>query len=88
MHYFLSIEVIRKKDKPKLSQHKYTLNLLKEIGMLDSKSTETPMDSSLKPKIDEGELFEDYTRYKRLIGTLIYLTLTWPDISFTVNVLS
>lgn len=84
----LDIEVVCKMDKLNLSQCKYIFDLLQETGMLDSKPTETSMVSSLKLKIDEGELFGDCIRYKWLIGKLIYLMVTRSDVSFTVSVLS
>ena len=88
LHYFLGIEVVRTKNKLNPSQRKYTLDLLQETGMLDSKPTETPKDSSLKLTIEEGDLFGDCACYRQLIGKLIYLTMTRSDISFIISVLS
>jgi hypothetical protein len=46
------------------------------------------MESNLKLSRNDGDLLPDPTSYRRLIGRLIYLTITWPDISFSVQVLS
>jgi hypothetical protein len=46
------------------------------------------MDPNKKLLKDEGELFEDPARYRRLVGKLNYLTITRPDISYAVNVIS
>jgi hypothetical protein len=46
------------------------------------------MDHNQKLLKDEGELFEDPNRYRRLVGKLNYLTITRPDISYAVSVVS
>jgi hypothetical protein len=46
------------------------------------------MDPNQKLLKDEGELFEDPSRYRRLVGKLNYLTITRPDISYAVGVVS
>ena len=46
------------------------------------------MDPNLKLSLSDGEPLEDITKYRRLIGRLSYLTLSRPDIAFTVNKLS
>jgi len=46
------------------------------------------MDPNQKLLKDEGELFEDPSRYRRVVGKLNYLTITRPDISYAVGVVS
>ena len=76
------------KDGISLSQHKYTLDLLQEIGQLGCKPTTTPLDVNVKiGKGDDGVTI-DNTFYQRLIGELIYLNHTRPDISYAVSLLS
>ena len=70
-----------------LSQRKYVLDLLSETGKLAAKSCQSPMAQSLH-LTREGELFEDPERYKRLVGKLNYLTVTRPDIAYSVSVVS
>ena len=56
--------------------------------MLDCKLVDTPMDPNVKLVPSQGELLRDPGRYRRLIGKLNYLTITRPDISFPVSVVS
>ena len=67
MKYFLGIEVDRSKKSILLSQRKYVLDLLSESGMLRCRSINSPMDVNTKLLPDEGELFKDVGRYKRLV---------------------
>ena len=46
------------------------------------------MEQNLKPTSNEGSTFEDPTKYRQLVGSLIYLTTTHPDINFAVGILS
>mgnify|MGYP003703474325 CR=1 FL=1 len=56
--------------------------------MMGCKPTSTPMDPNLKLSAESGELLFDPFRYQRLVGRLIYLTNTRPDLTFVVNVVS
>ena len=56
--------------------------------MLDCKPIDTPMDSNVKLVPGQGEPLRDPGRYRRLVGRLNYLTITRPDISFPVSVVS
>ncbi|XP_071694344.1 uncharacterized protein [Rutidosis leptorrhynchoides] len=90
LKYFLGIEVIRSNTEICLSQRKYTLDLLSEFGLLGSKPCQTPIKPNVKfdgNKINYLPL-TNITEYQRLVGKLIYLTLTRPDISYSVHVLS
>lgn len=90
LKYFLGIEVARSARGMCLMQRKYTLNLLKDAGMLGCKPVENPMDPNTKLMKDEdaGPLYIDTGRYRRLVGKLNYLTITRPDIAFPVSVVS
>ncbi|XP_059638660.1 uncharacterized mitochondrial protein AtMg00810-like [Cornus florida] len=59
-----------------------------DTGMLGCRPTSTPMDPNLKLSIESGELFPDPSMYQRLVGRLIYLTNTRPDLTFAVSVIS
>ena len=71
-----------------ISQRKYTLNILADTSMLDCKSVDTPMNPNVKLIPGQGELLRDPGGYRRLEGKLNYLTITQPDISFLVSVVS
>ena len=71
-----------------ISQRKYILDILVDTGMLDCKPINTPMDSNVKLVPGLGEPLQDPGRYRRHVGKLNYLTITRPDVSFPVNVVS
>lgn len=87
LHYFLGIEVNKVCDGIVLSQSKYASDVLKRVGMGDCKPVSTPMATSEKLSLHEGDLLgpNDATQYRSTVGALQYLTLTRPDISFSVN---
>ena len=87
LKYFLGVEVMRSKQGIILSQHKYVLDMLSETGKLGAKPCSTPIAPNIQ-FTKERELFEDPKRYRRLIGKLNYLTVTRPDIAYSVSVLS
>ena len=74
LKFFLGVEVMRSKRRILLSQRKYVLDLLYEIGKLDAKPCSTPMTPNVHIT-KEGELFEDPERYRRLVEKLNYLTV-------------
>ena len=82
------MEVSRSRKGISVSQRKYVLDLLKETGMLGCKPAETPMDSSTKLGANKDSVPVDKGRYQRLVGKLIYLSHTRPDIGFSVSVVS
>ena len=84
LKYFLGIEVAQYNSGVIISQRKYTL----DIGMLDCKPVDTPIDPNVKLVPSQGELLRDPGRYRRLVGKLNYLTITQPNISFHVSVVS
>jgi len=71
-----------------LSQRKYALELLDDAGLLACKPALVPMMSNFKPEISVDTLLPDPTSYRRLIGRLIYLTNTRPDLCFSVHKLN
>ncbi|KAE8673149.1 hypothetical protein F3Y22_tig00111810pilonHSYRG00151 [Hibiscus syriacus] len=85
LKHFLGLEVDRTHEGIFLCQQKYAKDLLKRFGMLECKSTSTPMEPNIKMCAHEGKDLEDATMYRQLVGSLIYLTLTRPDISYAVG---
>jgi hypothetical protein len=88
MHYFLGLEVWQNPSETCLSQGKYVVEILKRIGMMDCKSMTTPMTTNPKLLCDTSLEIVDATLYRQMIGSLMYLMNTRPDICFDVNTLS
>ena len=88
LRYFLGMEIARNKAGISVSQRKYTLDLLKETGLMGCKPVETPMDPNNKLSRCLEDEPVDKGRYQRLVGKLIYLAHTRPDIAFAVSCVS
>lgn len=86
--YFLGLEVDRSTSGFFISQRKYTVDLLTEFGQLHAPVLKVPMDVHEKLTPTSGDVFLDPHPYQRLIGKLIYLRVTRPNITFAVHVLS
>ncbi|XP_042510912.1 uncharacterized mitochondrial protein AtMg00810-like [Macadamia integrifolia] len=82
LHYFLGIEVTSTPQGLHLSQSKYALDILQRAHMIDIKSTSTPM--VLHSDLIVTTPFADVTLFRSLVGTLQYLTMTRPHISYAV----
>ncbi|CAM8951298.1 unnamed protein product [Rhodiola kirilowii] len=88
LKYFLGMEVARSPTGIFLNQRKYALELLEESNLLQCKPSRTPMDIKHKVSLSQAPLLDDPLLYRKLVGKLIYLTITRPDMSYTVHVLS
>ncbi|XP_021730020.1 uncharacterized protein LOC110696990 [Chenopodium quinoa] len=86
LKYFLGIEVLRSKGGIFISQRKYILDFLTETGMINCKPADTPMIMYHGLQIIEGSELVNQTRYQRLVGKLIYLSHTQPDLAYVVGV--
>ena len=88
LKYFLGIEVSRSRQGIFLFQRKYVLDLLSEMGLLECKPADTPIVQNHKLGECTDQAPIDKERYQRLVGKLIYLSHTRPNIAYAVNVMS
>ncbi|KAJ0829337.1 putative RNA-directed DNA polymerase [Helianthus annuus] len=88
LQYFLGLEIKQTHEGVFISQEKYALNLISKFGMTGCKLDDIPMSSYEKFQVDDGEDKVEETRYRSLVGSLMYLTHTHPDLSYAVGVLS
>jgi len=84
LKYFLGIEFSRSKASIYMSQRKYVLDILQDTGLTGARPEKFPMEQYLKLTPDDEELLKDPVKYMRLVGRLIYLTVTRSDITFLV----
>uniref|UniRef100_A0A2N9IJC8 Integrase catalytic domain-containing protein n=1 Tax=Fagus sylvatica TaxID=28930 RepID=A0A2N9IJC8_FAGSY len=88
LSYFLGFEVTSSSDGYYLSQAKYASDLLSKAGLTDSKTVSTPLELNVKLNTTDGEPLSDATLYQQLVGSLIYLTVTRPDLAYAVHLVS
>ena len=88
LSYFLGLEVTSSSDGYYLSQTKYASDLLFKAGITDNKTVSTPLEYNAKLTPLDGEPISGATRYRQLVGSLIYLTVTRPNISHAVGMVS
>jgi hypothetical protein len=83
--FFLGIQVKQTKQGTFVHQAKYTKDLMKKFNMMELKPVSTPMSFAASLGSDEDDEAMDQREYRSMIGSLLYLTATWPDIQFTVG---
>jgi len=90
LKFFLGFKVARSKQGINICQRKYVLDILHDAGMLGSKPVSTLIDYDVRLYQQSGTPLDDTkaSSYHRLIGHLIYLTNTRPDITYAIQHLS
>jgi hypothetical protein len=83
--FFLGIQVKQTKQDTFVHQAKYTKDLMKKFNMAELKPVSTSMSSVASLGPDEDDEAVDQREYRNMIGSLLYLTATQPDIQFTVG---
>lgn len=86
--YFLGLKVLSNSTRYYLSQAKYTSNLLVRADLTNSKTVFTLLKLNIKLQSSDSTLLSDATLYRQLVGNLVYLTITRPDIAYAVHVVS
>ena len=86
LNYFLGLQVKQRKDGIFISQKKYAKNLVKRFSLDSKKHSSTLINSLLKLSLDPTDVEVDSTLYQSMIGNLLYLTTSRPNIAFSVGV--
>ncbi|GJS86318.1 retrovirus-related pol polyprotein from transposon TNT 1-94 [Tanacetum coccineum] len=84
LNFFLGLQIKQMEDGIFFNQSKYIKEMLKKFGLEESKPMKTPMSSDTKLTKDEECESVDSTKYQGMIGSLLYLTASRPDIMFSV----
>ncbi|KAH9792467.1 hypothetical protein KPL71_004134 [Citrus sinensis] len=84
LKYFLGLQIKQSEEGSFINQAKYVKDLLKRFGIDDSKTKNTPMSTTTKLDKDEKGKEVDIKMYRGMIGSLLYLTASRPDIMFSV----
>jgi len=87
LKYFIGIEVIWAPRGLFLCQRKYALEVAEESNLLGSKPIEFPMEENHKLTLVNCKVTNEPSRYRRLVGRLIYLTITRPKLCYAVHIL-
>ena len=88
MNYFLGMEIDQSKEGIFICQERYARNILKKFNMEWCKPISTPLAQNEKLSKDDDSGEADSTRYRSIIGSLLYLTATRPDLMYATSVLS
>lgn len=88
MKHFLGLEIARSPLGIFINQRKYTLAILANFGNLGSQPASFPMDQNFKLTRHDSTLLSNPSSYRRLVGRLLYLTITRLDISISVYMFS
>ena len=88
LSYFLGLKITSSDDGFYLTQAKYTSDLLSRAGLTDHKIVDTPIELNARLTSSSRELLPDPTLYQQLVGSLVYLTVTRPNILYAVQQVS
>ncbi|KAL0313533.1 UNVERIFIED_CONTAM: Retrovirus-related Pol polyprotein from transposon RE1 [Sesamum radiatum] len=83
--YFLGLELARSSHGLHVTQHKYLQDILVDTSMVTANPASTPFPTGLKLVLEDGALLPDPNKYRHLVGHLLYLGFTRPDISYAVQ---
>ena len=88
LNYFLGLEITHSTDELYITLAKYAFKLLSRAGLTDSKTLDTPIELNAHLTPSGGKPLSNPSLYKRLVGSLVHLTVTRPDIYYAVHQVS
>ncbi|XP_019058522.1 PREDICTED: uncharacterized protein LOC109116843 [Tarenaya hassleriana] len=88
LHYFLGLEVEQENGKIFISQRKYANDLVAKFGLKGCNAVQTPMNTNEKLTANDGSGAANVTQFRSLIGGLMYLTHTRPDVAHAVGLVA
>ena len=88
LSYFLGLEITHFTDGLYITQVKYASDLLSRARLTDSKTVDTPVELNAHLTPSGGKPLSNLSLYRRLVGSLVYLTVTRLDISYAVHQVS
>ncbi|KAB2603157.1 hypothetical protein D8674_004162 [Pyrus ussuriensis x Pyrus communis] len=88
LHHFLGMGIVQTKKSIFIHQKKYAMKLLEKFGLQGCKSVGTPLVANERLCKNDGSEAADESEYRKLVGSLLYLTATRPDIMFGTSLLA
>ena len=88
LNYFLGLEITHSTDGLYITQVKYASDLLSQARLTDNKIVDTPVELNAHLTLSGRKPLSNPSLYRRLFGSLVYLTVTRPDISYVVHQVS
>ncbi|WZY79820.1 hypothetical protein YC2023_026204 [Brassica napus] len=88
LNHFLGLEAERVNDGIFIGQQGYAKRIVDRFGVHQGKVRSTPLDTNIRLKRDEESLLANPRPYRSLVGSLLYLTITRPDIAFAIGLVS
>jgi hypothetical protein len=88
MNYFFGMEIHQCSSGIFVSQRKYVVDILKKFKRESCKEVATPLAQNEKISKNDGEKLKDPSAFRSLVGSLLYLTATRPDLMFPAGLLS
>ena len=84
LSYLLGLEITHSTNGLYITQAKYASKLLSRTGLIDSKTVDTPVEFNAHLTPSGGKPLSNPSLYRRLVGSLVYLTVTRSNIFYTV----